>query len=153
MKVLDAGMKVKAEVKFSVVLLDVVIKIGDRLAPAPFVIWKYEFEYVFAGKVVLNVVGKVICVAVWVVAAKVPVIGIVFAPNTWTVNVCVFPFALVAESLYRIMSAKIVPILVELYFGAVVILIYSHGTAWMSSCGNAVISRVLRTFASTIVLS
>jgi hypothetical protein len=37
-KVLDAGMKVKAEVKFSVVLLDVVIKIGDRLAPAPFVI-------------------------------------------------------------------------------------------------------------------
>ena len=38
MKVLDAGMKVKAEVKFSVVLLDVVIKIGDRLAPEPFVI-------------------------------------------------------------------------------------------------------------------
>ena len=152
MKVLDAGMKVKAEVKFSVVLLDVVIKIGDRLAPEPFVIWKYEFEYVFA-KVVLNVVGKVICVVVWAVAAKVPVIGIVFAPKTWTVNVCVFPFALVAESLYRIMSAKIVPILVELYFGAVVISIYSHGTAWMSSCGNAVISSVLRTFANTIVLS
>jgi hypothetical protein len=99
LNVFDDGIKGNEDCKFNVAVFELVIKIGEIPEPPASVILKYIFAYEFTGKVALNAAGMAIVVAEEPEAPKVPVIGVLFAPKVYVVNVCELPFAEFVESL------------------------------------------------------
>jgi hypothetical protein len=99
LNVFDEGMKGREDSRFKVVVFELTIRIGASVLPKPFIILKYIFAYAFAVNEELNVAGIAIVVAEEPEAPRVPVIGELFAPNVYVVNVCELPLAGFVESL------------------------------------------------------
>ena len=81
LNVFDDGINGNEDSRFKVAVFELVIRIGASALPAPFVILKYIFAYAFVVNEELNVAGMAIVVGEEPEAARVPVIGTLFAPN------------------------------------------------------------------------
>ena len=125
--VFEAGINPTDDAKLIDVELELTILIGVIVAPSPFVIWKNIFAYALTTFGV-RVAGNAILIPVDPLDGIVPVIGVVFALNTFNLNECVDPKSELVESLYRIIDAFNVPIFVALYAAADAVDTFCAGT-------------------------